>query len=345
MPPKKGGADAKGKAAEAPKAPEPPREPTPPPPEPPKPKRPPPPGVSWNALLRFLFPLELEHPESLCRLELFARFGPVDSEGRLRGGVRGSHVHSNFEIRQMLQNETQQALFSVVEKPRSSAEIIVEQALPRAIAEVYSQTEVRNLLKDVQLDDNGDMKFSEMQKVILDNRRRRLKAILHQDCPTAAKSLGTGRVPFQSTASDALFLGLTQRRLNEQEEAFLKDKRLGRYTTLLASLEDQNKATAIIANLTLMRPVGRTDDRWDRYCCLRKQGKPSYVQGPSRPPENAPSASMTPRPPPPRTPREGSSSAMPQTARGSRHPVARHVSAVQALRQQPGLPSVPYSAR
>ena len=47
--------------------------------------------------------------QSTGRLELFARYGPVDEAGKLRGGIAGSHVHTDLEIRQMIQHETREA--------------------------------------------------------------------------------------------------------------------------------------------------------------------------------------------------------------------------------------------
>lgn len=272
-----------------------------------------PPGVCWPPLLRFLFPPGAERPESTGRLELFARYGPVDEDGSLRGGIRGTHVHSEFEIRQMIKHETKEALLVVLKKPRATAEVIVEGVLPRALEQVYTQAEVRAMLTGVPLDRRGEMKFADLQVVILESRRNRLKALLRDGALSSRGGNTTPRVPFQSKAAQILMQGLDTRKLNFQEENLLKQKRLANYASLLSNLEDQNQSNTLIANTTLMRSLGDVDDRWDRYCAVRRAGRSSYVQA-----RNAP-----------RTPRDGSTYVGDELA--DRHPGTSSLVAASAM--------------
>jgi hypothetical protein len=54
--------------------------------------------VDLEALLRFVFPHELQHAMSTGRLLAFGFYGPLDSEGQLRSGHKGSHVLQRWEL-------------------------------------------------------------------------------------------------------------------------------------------------------------------------------------------------------------------------------------------------------
>lgn len=223
----------------------------------------------------FLFPNNLEHPESTGRLELFARYGPVDSEGRLRGGISGAHVHTDLEIRQMIAHETRERLFKLFNKPRATVEIIVDALMPKALDHNYTWAEVKKMLKVVEPDSTGRLDFSQMQRIILDSQQQRLRALLKHG--TLQRERGP-RVPFQSKAADVLMAITRKKKLNPQEEQMCQQKRLGKYCTLIASMEDQNQGNQLATNVALVRGLGSVNDRWDRYCALRRTGKISYVQ-------------------------------------------------------------------
>ncbi len=53
--------------------------------------------VRWDAFIEFLFPAHLEHPESTGRMDVFAWYGPVDDDGKLRcASVRSRLCESNY---------------------------------------------------------------------------------------------------------------------------------------------------------------------------------------------------------------------------------------------------------
>lgn len=237
-------------------------------------------GVSWTQFHLFLFPSNLEHPESTGRLELFARYGPVDSDGRLRGGIGGSHVHTDLEIRQMIAHETREMLFALFKKPRATVEVIVDSLMPAALDQNYTWAEVRKLLRHVPVDSDGRLNFAVAQKVILENQRRRLQDLLKEG---GTKKERGPRVPFQSKAAEMLMATTRRKKLNEQEEQLAKTKRTANYCTLVATLQDQTLTNQLVSNVTLCRGLGRVDDRWDRYCALRRVGKASYIQARNHP--------------------------------------------------------------
>lgn len=137
--------------------------------------------VAWNELNQFLYPPHQEHPESIGRLEIFARYGPLDSWGQLRGSVGGSHVHTDNEIKLMIAHETREMLFALFNKPRVIAEVIVDPLLPVALGQRMTWKEVRKLLAKVPTDSDGRFNFAAAQNVILENQRRRLQILLKEE--------------------------------------------------------------------------------------------------------------------------------------------------------------------
>lgn len=54
--------------------------------------------VDLEALIRFIFPSELQHAMSTGRLLAFGFYGPLDQDARLRSGHKGSHVVGRWEL-------------------------------------------------------------------------------------------------------------------------------------------------------------------------------------------------------------------------------------------------------
>mmetsp|Transcript_2476 Transcript_2476/g.2701 ORF Transcript_2476/g.2701 Transcript_2476/m.2701 type:complete len:81 (+) Transcript_2476:195-437(+) len=48
-------------------------------------------------------------------------------------------------------------------------------------------------------------------------------------------------------------------------------------------MEDQNLQNQLVSNVILCRNNGDVDDRWDRYCALRRVGKATYVKARNQP--------------------------------------------------------------
>lgn len=228
-----------------------------------------------------MFPEHLEHPESTGRLEVFARFGPADEEGQLRGGIGGSHVHTDFEIRQMIAHNTKEVLYSLFKRPRDQVEVLVASLIPRALEENLTKLEVKKLLRDVPIDESGRMPFNAFQDHVLASQRKRLQALVDD---AGAGRLGGKKergpkIPFQSKPAAALLSVTQKKKLCGPEESYAMGKRLNAYTTLLSTLEDQQgKADQIYNNVMLCRTQGDVTDRWDRYCAVRRTGRSGYVK-------------------------------------------------------------------
>eukprot|EP00930_Biecheleria_cincta_P022558 TRINITY_DN16468_c0_g2_i1.p1 TRINITY_DN16468_c0_g2~~TRINITY_DN16468_c0_g2_i1.p1 ORF type:complete len:337 (-),score=70.58 TRINITY_DN16468_c0_g2_i1:329-1339(-) len=241
-------------------------------------------GVTTTQLMLFVFPSSLEHPESTGRLELFARYGPVDEDGKLRGGISGSHSHTDLEIRQMIRHETREMLFSLFKKPRETVEVIVDGLMPAAMEYNYTWNEVKQLLKpcfqDAMNTEDGKLRFRDMQQIILESQKTRLQALIKEGRLTKERG---PKVPFQSRAAQVLAGPLNKKKLNDQEGQRFQTMRLHRFGTLVAGLEDQNLQAQVSANVVLCRNPGDLTDRWDRYCAVRRVGKASYVKARNEP--------------------------------------------------------------
>jgi len=233
--------------------------------------------VTWSQLESFLFPSNLEHPESTGRLELFARYGPVDQNGCLHGGRNGRHVHTNAEIRRMIKNELREALFAACKQPRDLAELIVDQLLPVAVKHSYTLPEIQQILQGVRTDKYGRMEFSDLQDTILANQQERLKLLVKGGAAAILKERGPV-VPYQNLAAETLRAVTRKKKLTHAEEEICRRKKLQTGCTLIAALEEQHMTNTLTANTQLIRDLGPVSDRWDRYCALRRTGKSSYVE-------------------------------------------------------------------
>lgn len=64
-------------------------------------------------LLCFLFPQNLQHPLAASRLFIFGLYGPLDTEGRLRSGIGGNHVVSEYELEAMCEQTEREDLVQI----------------------------------------------------------------------------------------------------------------------------------------------------------------------------------------------------------------------------------------
>merc|ERR1719401_1541078 len=120
----------------------------------------------------------------------------------------------------------------------------------------YTPAEVKKMLRGVKTDGLVPPRydFHELQRVILQSQRERLQALLKDG--TLEKERGP-RVPFQNEAGAILMSTVAnKKKLNPQEEQFAKEKRLAKYCTLIASMEDQNLSNQLATNNMIARPLG-----------------------------------------------------------------------------------------
>jgi hypothetical protein len=151
---------------------------------------------------------------------------------------------------------------------------MVNEILPKAVSHHYAEKDIIRLFVGISPDDQGRYKFADMQTVILaDQRRRLLTLIKGGEIAKAARRA----IPFQSKPASILQAITRKKKLRQNEEIISRGKRMNAYSSLTAPLEQQNLSNAIAGNVLLVRPLGDVDDRWDRYCAVRRTGKVSYV--------------------------------------------------------------------
>jgi hypothetical protein len=237
-------------------------------------------GVLVSALFKFLFPPNLEHPESTGRADVFAWYGPVDDDGELRAGPQGKHKMTHLEIRQMVQELNREQLYSLFSRPRETVETVVNELLPKAMSHHYTEKEMQALLAGVSTTRAGRAKFEELQKVILADQRRRLVTLLEGGEITKAKRQP---IPYQTRPAAVLTEMTRKKKLLPCQEFMAITKNLHRHGSLIAPIEQQNLSGTMAANVNLVRELGSMNDRWDRYCGLRQTGKASYVKARNHP--------------------------------------------------------------
>merc|ERR1719440_860885 len=126
------------------------------------------------------------------------------------------------------------------------------------------------------------MDFTVLQDTVLANQRHRLQAIIKHG-PQEKKERGM-KVPFQCKQADALLAITRKKKMNVPEENYAQEKRLHAYSAALALLEDcRDKALQINLNVSLCRHRGDVNDRWDRYCSIRRTGRSGYVKARNQP--------------------------------------------------------------
>lgn len=231
-------------------------------------------GVKVSALFKFLFPPQLEQPESTGRLDLFAHYGPVDDEGFLRAGVANRHAACDHEIKKMIQSLNETLLYELFARPKDTVEVVVKEILPTAVSHCYTDNEIRRLISPVSADSEGRLPFRDLQDIILEDQRRRLLTLIHGGNITAETRK---QIPFQNHAQKIMTRVIRKKKLLPQQEFLCKTKLLHAAAGLIAPIEMQNLSSQLSNNILLLRNVGRVTDRWDRYCALRQVGQSSYV--------------------------------------------------------------------
>jgi hypothetical protein len=57
--------------------------------------------VDIDDLISFVFPENVQHPLTACRLYCYSLYGPADDDNKLRSGHRRSHILMEYELETM----------------------------------------------------------------------------------------------------------------------------------------------------------------------------------------------------------------------------------------------------
>jgi len=132
------------------------------------------------SLLQFVFPRDLLHPMSTGRLYAYALYGPLDDDGALGSGRRGSHRLARWELDAMCEDFEREdvlrvyfgseglALLSKAEKNDVLREADVKAKTGKGLLPQVTRQEVIDILK------NGGKTFPDLQRAITQFRDERL---------------------------------------------------------------------------------------------------------------------------------------------------------------------------
>ena len=141
--------------------------------------------VDVDALIKFVFPPELQHPMSTGRLLAFGMYGPLDDEARLRSGHKGSHVVQSFELDAMCRQFEREDILQVYmphgqnpsclnedqqQELLAQADQRLKNARGKAFMVQIRPEEVRALFDELVPDDDNMYNFHEMQQIIMEYR-------------------------------------------------------------------------------------------------------------------------------------------------------------------------------
>ncbi|ETV69307.1 hypothetical protein, variant 2 [Aphanomyces astaci] len=125
--------------------------------------------VHLDALMDFLFPPNVQHPNSTGRLFVFSLYGPLDAKSRLRSGEKGMHVVTDIELNTMcvsIEREDILSVYGMIGLSRDEEEEVLRQAdkhmkhLPR-----YTRADIQEMFRHVPHTKNdGFMSFHAMQR-------------------------------------------------------------------------------------------------------------------------------------------------------------------------------------
>lgn len=164
--------------------------------------------------------------------------------------------------------------YGLFARPKETVEIVVKEILPHAIHHTYTENEIKRIISSVSENAEGRLEFRQLQDVILKDQRRRLLTLMEGGNITKAIRK---QLPFQTKPTKILGTMLRKKKLLPPQEFNVKTKRLHSGAGLIAPVEMQNLSSQLSANILLLRDVGKTNDRWDRYSALRHTGRESYV--------------------------------------------------------------------
>lgn len=126
--------------------------------------------LNLDKVLSFCFPTRtLEGESPLGRLEVLARFGPLDSDGQLRSGYRGDHVLTAGEVKQMTYDLHARRWQKKLKRDFVDDLVLCTLGVdPTSKRSAYSPKDVRAILSDVTKDDDHSaIELSQLQDAVL----------------------------------------------------------------------------------------------------------------------------------------------------------------------------------
>mmetsp|Transcript_19085 Transcript_19085/g.50210 ORF Transcript_19085/g.50210 Transcript_19085/m.50210 type:complete len:331 (-) Transcript_19085:152-1144(-) len=121
--------------------------------------------VDLEAVKRFVFPQNLQHPMSTGRLFAFGFYGPLDADARLRSGHKGQHVVGNWELDTMCRQFEREDILQIYMLPGQTHSNLSEDQAEEILAQADSRLKVakgKAMMKQVTPEE-VDMIFSDLE--------------------------------------------------------------------------------------------------------------------------------------------------------------------------------------
>lgn len=141
-------------------------------------------------LLAFIFPKSKQHPLAATRLHAFGMCGPLDENGKIRTGIRGSRILATYELDQMCMQYEKEDLLQIyshrardvgllTSEEQSSivnqADAHLKKAKGKASLPVLTRHDIIGLFDDLERDQYERISFHDAQEMIFEFRRERIK--------------------------------------------------------------------------------------------------------------------------------------------------------------------------
>jgi len=252
--------------------------------------------MHMDTLMNFLFPEHLQHHASTSRLFVFALYGPLDKDARLRGGIRGQHVVTDKELDTMGRAIEREDILSVYAgkelTPQQEEEILASADEFMKTIPHWSKEDIIDILDDLPTDKDGNMSFHDMQKAIQDARAQRILFMKKKaDAAIKRRKKGTDLKSKSRTHSKAPLVSY------KSSTVYSKDSGRTNAEIMLNTAAQLHKAShqictvetgndpALTQNVLLLRDehVVMQDKDWDGLCCVRQKNKGTYVKREKQP--------------------------------------------------------------
>lgn len=271
--------------------------------------------VDLDELCAFVFPEKLQHPLAVGRLFAFSDYGPFrPTENVLRSGPKRIHILADYELDEMCHQSEREDICSVYQHKGDSLgslttleqEMIIQQADKKlkmakgsGSLPTISKSQFFELFADLKRNEDGALSFHEVQQVITQFRRDRIRDFKLQypfKKPTKRTQEGTGYTveKMGSTVSFAVAPGSMFQKMKGCSHSDIIEQTTTHLHRNAFSLSEGGGGTEIAQNVRLIRGVGRADpdpfqtgaprttasarEEWNATCSLAGTGLGSGVK-------------------------------------------------------------------
>ena len=264
--------------------------------------------VSLDGILNFCFPPGEWHPASTGRLAVFGNYGPLADDGNLRCGIRGDHIVSDVELKAMIEEMQREDILNVYIGNQRLQREEQEEILIQADEELHkvpqkSPEEIRKMFRHLKTNKKGQYSFHDLQRVILNERVKRVKKLMTMPCDRknlllvkllrkALKAEREGKAKSRKKKWKAK-KPVPIEKVADQDAYRINAMMLNRNTYRITEVNRGNIA-GLTTNVKLLLPTRsnpftsnkKGGPNWNTTACLTKTNKAHYVNKYSKVIEN-----------------------------------------------------------